>query len=117
MVTWMALSRTTLLNVSPALTTRSHPVVSPPSESSPLIRSVVWVLFEPMSAFVLVHLLAGEAPTRIELIGEALLVGGAVLALGRLGRMRHRRGEASPAGDATDAARAGRGETSSLRTG
>ncbi len=49
-----------------------------------------FIVCEPMSAFVLVHLLAGRRPTTVELLGELLLVVGAVIALGRLGRMRTR---------------------------
>jgi drug/metabolite transporter (DMT)-like permease len=46
------------------------------------------IVFEPMSAFVLVHLLAGRAPSAIELAGELLLLVGAVVALSRLGGRR-----------------------------
>ena len=46
------------------------------------------IVFEPMSAFVLVHLLAGRGPTPVELVGEVLLVVGAVVALRRLDRFR-----------------------------
>ncbi len=46
------------------------------------------IVFEPMSAFVLVHLLAGRGPSPVELLGEVLLVVGAVVALGRLGSGR-----------------------------
>lgn len=42
------------------------------------------IVFEPMSAFVLVHLLAGRFPTPLELTGEIMLVVGAAIALGRL---------------------------------
>lgn len=49
------------------------------------------IVFEPMSAFVLVHLLAGRGPSPTELTGELLLVVGAALALGSLGDMRQPR--------------------------
>lgn len=42
------------------------------------------IVFEPMSAFVLVHVLAGRFPTPLEFTGEIMLVVGAVIALGRL---------------------------------
>ena len=46
------------------------------------------IVFEPMSAFVLVHLLAGRGPSPVEFVGEVLLVVGAALALRRLGSGR-----------------------------
>ena len=46
------------------------------------------IVFEPMSAFVLVHVLAGERPTPVQFVGEVLLVVGAVVALRRLAPAR-----------------------------
>jgi drug/metabolite transporter (DMT)-like permease len=42
------------------------------------------IVFEPMSAFVLVHLLAGRGPSPVQFVGEVLLVVGAAVALARL---------------------------------
>ncbi len=54
------------------------------------------IVFEPISGFALVHLLAGRPPTPLELFGELLLVVGAVVALGSLIRVKHRISSSGP---------------------
>ncbi len=48
------------------------------------------IVFEPISGFALIHLLSGRPPTKIELLGELLLIAGAIVALGSLTRMKDR---------------------------
>ncbi len=46
------------------------------------------IVFEPICGFALVHVLSGRAPSAVEFFGEALLVVGALVALGSLSRVR-----------------------------
>jgi len=48
------------------------------------------IVFEPISGFALVHLLARSMPSPMQLAGESLLVVGAIVALGSLSRGEHR---------------------------